>query len=77
MAWTQVYDPLNNWMLSTLVAALPIVVLLGLLAGFRVKPHLCAIAGGATAAPARGRASMRGSEAAKHTAMPTVSRAKK
>lgn len=49
MSWTQVYDPLNNWMLSTLVAALPIVVLLGLLAGFRVKPHWCAIAGGATA----------------------------
>jgi lactate permease len=49
MAWTQVYDPLNNWMLSTLVAALPIIVLLGLLAGFRVKPHWCAIAGAATA----------------------------
>src|SRR6266849_985144 len=49
MAWTQVYDPLNNWMLSTLVAALPIVVLLGLLGGFRVKPHWCAIAGAVTA----------------------------
>src|SRR5216683_379225 len=49
MAWTQVYDPLNSWMLSTLVAALPIVVLLGLLGGFRVKPHWCAIAGAVTA----------------------------
>jgi lactate permease len=49
MAWTQVYDPLNNWLLSTLVAALPIVVLLGLLGGFRVKPHWCAIAGAVTA----------------------------
>jgi len=47
--WTQVYDPLGHWWLSTLVAALPLVVLLGLLAGLRVKPHLCAIAGAATA----------------------------
>ncbi len=49
MAWTQVYDPLHNWILSTLVAALPILVLFGLLAGLRVKPHWCAIAGAATA----------------------------
>src|SRR5690242_621659 len=49
MTWTQTYDPLHSWVLSTLVAALPILVLLGLLAGFRVKPHWCAIAGAATA----------------------------
>jgi lactate permease len=49
MAWTQVYDPLHNWILSTVVAALPIVVLFGLLAGLRVKPHWCAIAGAGTA----------------------------
>ena len=49
MQWTQIYDPLGHWWLSTLVAALPIVVLFGLLAGLKVKPHWCAIAGAATA----------------------------
>jgi len=46
MTWTQIYDPLGHWWLSTLVAALPIVVLLTLLAGFKIRPHLCALAGG-------------------------------
>jgi len=49
LTWTQIYDPLHHWWLSTLVASLPVVVLLGLLAGFKVRPHLCAIAGAATA----------------------------
>src|SRR3989475_1009215 len=49
MTWTQVYDPLHSWILSTLVAALPILVLFGLLAGLRVKPHWCAMAGAGTA----------------------------
>jgi lactate permease len=49
VTWTQVYDPLGHWWLSTLVAALPILVLLGLLAGFKVQAHICAIAGAATA----------------------------
>jgi len=49
VTWTQVYDPLGHWWLSTLVAALPIIVLLGLLAGLEVRPHLCAVAGAATA----------------------------
>src|SRR5918911_913915 len=49
MNWTQVYDPLGAWWLSTLVAALPVVVLLGLLAVFRVKPHWAALAGAMTA----------------------------
>jgi lactate permease len=50
VTWTQTYDPAGHWWLSTLVAALPIIVLLGLLAGLKVRPHLCAIAGAATAA---------------------------
>ena len=49
MTWTQNYDPFGHWWLSTLVAALPIIVLLGLLAGLKVRAHLCAVAGAATA----------------------------
>ena len=49
MQWAQVYDPFGHWWLSTIVAALPIIVLLGMLAGFKVKPHWCAIAGASTA----------------------------
>src|SRR3989441_5963150 len=49
MTWIQVYDPFGVWWLSTLVAALPVVVLLGLLAVFRVKPHWAAMAGAAPA----------------------------
>jgi lactate permease len=49
MTWTQVYDPFGVWWLSTLVAAVPVVVLLGLLAVFRVKPHWAAMAGAAAA----------------------------
>src|SRR5216683_581185 len=50
MHWTQVYDPLGHWWLSTLIATLPILVLFGLLAGLKVRPHWCAIAGAVTAA---------------------------
>jgi lactate permease len=49
VTWTQVYDPAGHWWLSTLIAALPIIVLLGLLAGFKVQAHLCAIAGAGSA----------------------------
>jgi len=49
MHWTQAYDPFGHWWLSTLVAGLPIIVLFSLLAGFKVKPHWCAIAGALTA----------------------------
>src|SRR5438309_1846819 len=47
--WTQVYAPLGHWWLSALVAALPIIVLFTLMAGFRVKPHWSALAGAGTA----------------------------
>jgi lactate permease len=49
-AWNQRYDPVaNNLALSALVAALPVVVLLGLLGLLRVRAHYAALAGLATA----------------------------
>src|SRR5215470_17473799 len=45
MNWTQIYNPLGSLLLSALVASLPVVVLLGLLAFFHVKAHVAAIAG--------------------------------
>ncbi len=45
MVWTQNYDPCNNALASTLLAALPIVLLLGLLATGRVPAALAALAG--------------------------------
>lgn len=47
--WTQIYDPFGHWWLSALVAALPIVVLFTMMAGFRVKPHWAALSGAGTA----------------------------
>ena len=48
-SWQQGYDPLGHWWLSTLCAALPIVVLLGSLAIFEIKAHFSAMLGLATA----------------------------
>jgi lactate permease len=47
--WTQVYDPLSSAWLSPLVAALPLIVLLGLLASSRISAALAALAGLMTA----------------------------
>ena len=45
MTWMQTYTPLGNLYLSALVAALPVVVLLGALAFFHVKAHWAALLG--------------------------------
>ena len=43
--WVQCYDPLGNWPASTLAAALPVFVLLGLLAWGRLNAGGAALAG--------------------------------
>jgi lactate permease len=46
--WPQTYDPLGNSVLSTLLAALPVVVLLGTLGVLRWSAHMAALVGLAT-----------------------------
>lgn len=43
--WSHVYDPLGNPWLSTLCAALPVIVLLGALGIFHIKAHIAALMG--------------------------------
>ena len=47
--WSQVYDPFGSMTVSTAVAALPVVVLLGSIAVFEVRAHLAALLGLGTA----------------------------
>ena len=47
--WAQGYDPLGRWWLSTTVAALPVLVLLGTMALLKWKAHVAAVAGLGTA----------------------------
>jgi L-lactate permease len=48
-AWAQNYDPTGIWWLSTLIAALPVIVLLASLALFHTRAHTAALIGLATA----------------------------
>jgi lactate permease len=43
--WSQVYDPLGSPFLSTIVAGLPVVALLGSIAFLRIRAHLAALIG--------------------------------
>jgi lactate permease len=45
MPWPQTYSPVGGVGTSALIAALPIVTLLGLLAFFHVRAHVAALAG--------------------------------
>jgi lactate permease len=47
--WLQQYDPMGHWWLSTIIASLPVIVLLGALAFGHVKAHYAALAGLITA----------------------------
>lgn len=45
MVWQQIYDPMNNMWISTLLAAIPVVVMLVSLGFFHLKAHIAAGAG--------------------------------
>lgn len=49
MLWSQVYDPFDNAWLSTFIAALPVLVMLGGLGIFHMRAHLAALLGLAVA----------------------------
>ena len=42
MPWQQIYDPMGSMVLSTLLAAIPVVVMLGALGFFHIKAHYAA-----------------------------------
>jgi len=49
MLWSQVYNPLGSMWLSTLAAAVPVLVLLGAIGIFEIRAHIAALLGLASA----------------------------
>ena len=45
MIWQQIYDPFHNMVISTALAAIPVVVMLGALGIFHIKAHIAAAMG--------------------------------
>ncbi len=43
--WAQIYDPTGHWWLSTFVAGLPVILLLGAMAVFRLPAYVAAVIG--------------------------------
>jgi lactate permease len=43
--WAQIYDPTGRWWLSTIIAGLPVILLLGAMAVFRLAAHVAAVIG--------------------------------
>ena len=43
--WAQIYDPTGRWWLSTIIAGLPVILLLGAMAVFRLAAHTAAVIG--------------------------------
>ena len=42
MPWQQIYDPFGNMIISTALAAIPVVVMLAALGFFHIKAHIAA-----------------------------------
>jgi lactate permease len=49
MIWSQVYDPFGSMLLSTIAAAIPVLVLLGAIGIFEIRAHIAAMLGLASA----------------------------
>ncbi len=49
MIWSQVYNPFGSMLLSTLAAAVPVIVLLGAIGIFEIRAHIAAMLGLASA----------------------------
>jgi lactate permease len=47
--WSQTYDPFNNAVISTALAAIPVIVMLAALAFFHIRAHIAALLGLASA----------------------------